>query len=292
MFFQQLINGITIGSTYALVSIGFTMVFGVLELTNFANGSLYMLGAYLSLMLYSATGMNAFLAFFISIILTGGVGYLLDRLALRRLRNKKAPKLTGLITTLGMSMIIDNTIMLAFGSETKPFPNHFDFGRIEIGSVVISWVQIIILATALTLMLILSFVVYKTKIGKAMRCTSQNAEAARLMGISVNRVIAFTFIISGVLACISGNLVGMYYQTVDITMGASIGMKTFASAILGGVGVLPGAMVGGLVADRGRGRDHRSQLYQLRLPRCHFVCRADPSASHQAQRTVWQQTDQ
>lgn len=97
------------------------------------------------------------------------------------------------------------------------------------------------------LMLILSFVVYKTKIGKAMRCTSQNAEAARLMGISVNRVIAFTFIISGVLACISGNLVGMYYQTVDITMGASIGMKTFASAILGGVGVLPGAMVGGLV---------------------------------------------
>lgn len=100
MFFQQLINGITIGSTYALVSIGFTMVFGVLELTNFANGSLYMLGAYLSLMLYSATGMNAFLAFFISIILTGGVGYLLDRLALRRLRNKKAPKLTGLITTL------------------------------------------------------------------------------------------------------------------------------------------------------------------------------------------------
>lgn len=148
---------------------------------------------------------------------------------------------------LGMSMIIDNTIMLAFGSETKPFPNHFDFGRIEIGSVVISWVQIIILATALTLMLILSFVVYKTKIGKAMRCTSQNAEAARLMGISVNRVIAFTFIISGVLACISGNLVGMYYQTVDITMGASIGMKTFASAILGGVGVLPGAMVGGLV---------------------------------------------
>lgn len=172
VFFQQLINGITIGSTYALVSIGFTMVFGVLELTNFANGSLYMLGAYLSLMLYSATGMNAFLAFFISIILTGGVGYLLDRLALRRLRNKKAPKLTGLITTLGMSMIIDNTIMLAFGSETKPFPNHFDFGRIEIGSVVISWVQIIILATALTLMLILSFVVYKTKIGKAMRCTS------------------------------------------------------------------------------------------------------------------------
>lgn len=247
MFLQQLINGITIGSTYALVAIGFTLVFGVLELTNFANGSLYMLGAYLSLVLYSSTKMNFFLAFFLSILLTGAVGYLLDRLALRRLRNKNAPKLTGLITTLGMSMIIDNGIMLAFGSETQAFPNQFDLGRIEIGGVVISWVQIIILVTATVLMAVLSLVVYKTKIGKAMRCTAQNTDAAKLMGINVNGVIAFTFIISGVLACISGNLVGTYYQTVDVTMGASVGMKTFASAILGGVGVLPGAMIGGLL---------------------------------------------
>ncbi len=247
MFLQQLINGITIGSVYALVSIGFTMVFGVLELTNFANGSLYMLGAYLSLMLYNATGVNFFLAFFVSILLTGGAGFLLDRLALRRLRRKNAPKLTALITTLGMSMIFDNFIMLVFGSETKSFPNQFNFGSFEIGGAVVSWVQIIILLTALILMLLLSFVVYKTKVGKAMLCTAQNAEAARLMGINVNSVIAFTFIISGVLACISGNLVGMYYQTVSVTMGATVGMKTFASAILGGVGVLPGAMVGGLL---------------------------------------------
>ena len=241
MFLQQLINGITIGSIYALVSIGFTMVFGVLELTNFANGSLYMLGAYLSLMLYTSTRMPFFLAFFLSILLTGAAGFLLDRIALRRLRNKKAPKLTALITTLGMSMIFDNFIMLVFGSETKSFPNQFNFGSFEVCGAVISWVQIIIL------MLMLSFVVYKTKIGKAMLCTAQNAEAARLMGINVNSIIAFTFIISGVLACISGNLVGMYYQTVSVTMGASVGMKTFASAILGGVGVLPGAMVGGLL---------------------------------------------
>lgn len=247
MFLQQLINGITIGSIYALVSIGFTMVFGVLELTNFANGSLYMLGAYLSLMLYTSTRMPFFLAFFLSILLTGAAGFLLDRIALRRLRNKKAPKLTALITTLGMSMIFDNFIMLVFGSETKSFPNQFNFGSFEVCGAVISWVQIIILITAIILMLMLSFVVYKTKIGKAMLCTAQNAEAARLMGINVNSVIAFTFIISGVLACISGNLVGMYYQTVSVTMGASVGMKTFASAILGGVGVLPGAMVGGLL---------------------------------------------
>lgn len=247
MFFQQLINGITIGSTYALVAIGFTMVFGVLELTNFANGSLYMLGAYLTLMIYSATKMNFFLAFFISIMLTGVAGYCLDRFGLRRLRQKNAPKLAGLITTLGMSIMLDNAIMLAFGSETKPFPNMFDFGKIEIGNVVISWVQVIILVTAVALMTILSLIVYKTKIGKAMRCTAQNVEAAKLMGININSVIAFTFIISGVLACISGNLVGMYYQTVDVSMGFSVGMKTFASAILGGVGVLPGAMVGGLL---------------------------------------------
>lgn len=290
VFFQQLINGITIGSTYALVSIGFTMVFGVLELTNFANGSLYMLGAYLSLMLYSATGMNAFLAFFISIILTGGVGYLLDRLALRRLRNKKAPKLTGLITTLGMSMIIDNTIMLAFGSETKPFPNHFDFGRIEIGSVVISWVQIIILATALTLMLILSFVVYKTKIGKAMRCTSQNAEAARLMGISVNPGHRFHLHHQrcpglhfrqpgGHVLSDRGYHHGRFHRYEDLCLGHP-GRRRRSARRHGG---------------RPGGRRHRDLfrgLYQLRLPRCHFVCRADPSASHQAQRTVWQQTDQ
>lgn len=247
MFLQQLINGITIGSIYALVSIGFTMVFGVLELTNFANGSLYMLGAYLSLMLYTSTRMPFFLAFFLSILLTGAAGFLLDRIALRRLRNKKAPKLTALITTLGMSMIFDNFIMLVFGSESKSFPNQFSFGSFEVCGAVISWVQIIILITAIILMLVFSFIVYKTKIGKAMLCTAQNAEAARLMGINVNSIIAFTFIISGVLACISGNLVGMYYQTVSVTMGASVGMKTFASAILGGVGVLPGAMVGGLL---------------------------------------------
>lgn len=247
MFLQQLINGITIGSVYALVSIGFTMVFGVLELTNFANGSLYMLGAYLSLMLYSSTGMNFFLAFFLSILLTGGAGFLLDRLALRRLRNKQAPKLTALITTLGMSMIIDNFIMLVFGSETKPFPNQFNFGSFEVAGAVVSWVQIIILGCAFVLMLLLSCLVYKTKMGKAMLATAQNSEAAKLMGINVNSVIAFTFVVSGVLACISGNLVGMYYQTVSVTMGASVGMKTFASAILGGVGVLPGAMIGGLL---------------------------------------------
>lgn len=247
MLLQQLINGLTIGSTYALVSIGFTMVFGVLELTNFANGSLYMLGAYFTLMLYHATNQHFFLAFFLSIVLTGVAGYCLDRFALLRLRRKNAPKLAGLITTLGMSMIFDNGIMLVFGSESKAFPNQFDFGRFYIGDTIVSWIQIIIMVIAFALMALLSVIVYKTKLGKAMRSTSQNVEAARLMGVDINHVIAFTFIVSGVLACISGTMVGMYYQTVDVNMGAMIGMKTFASAILGGVGILPGAVIGGLI---------------------------------------------
>lgn len=246
MFLQQLLNGITIGSTYALVAIGFTLVFGVLELTNFANGSLYMLGAYLSLVMYGITGHRFVLAFFLSIVLTAGVGYCLDRFGLRRLRQKNAPKLAGLITTLGMSTMIDNAIMIWFGSETKPFPVPFEFGKIEMGGAVISWLQILILSMSLLLMGALTLIVYKTKIGKAMRATAQNIEAAKLMGINIHGVISFTFIISGILASIAGTLVGMYYQSVDINMGTSIGMKIFASAILGGVGVLPGAMFGGL----------------------------------------------
>ena len=245
MFLQQLINGLTIGSTYALVAIGFSMVFGVIKLTNFANGSLYMLGAYLSLMLYLLTG-NFVVAFLLSLILTGTAGYCLERFALRYLRKKHAPNLSALITTLGMSMIMDNFVMLFFGSETKSFPNKLDLGRFYIGNAVVSWTQVIILAVAFILMTVLSLIVYKTKLGKAMLSTSQNMEAAKLMGVNINGVISFTFICSGVLACISGTMVGMYYQAIDSTMGAMIGMKIFASAILGGVGMLPGAVVGGL----------------------------------------------
>lgn len=245
MLLQQIVNGITIGSTYALVAIGFTMVFGVLELTNFASGSLYMLGAYLSLMLYLATG-NFWLSFGGSILLTGLAGFALERFALRRLRKQGAPKLSALITTLGMSMVMDNLIMICFGSESKSFPNKLDFGRFTVGGAVISYTQVIILTVACILMLILSVVVYKTKLGKAMRSTAQNMEAAKLMGINTNQIIAMTFVIAGILACISGTLVGMYYQTIDVTMGSMIGMKIFASAILGGVGVLPGAVIGGL----------------------------------------------
>ena len=246
MLLQQLINGLTIGSTYALVAIGFTMVFGVLEVANFSNGSLYMLGAYLSMIFLKVFHNDLLLAFTLSIILTGIVGYCVDRFALKSLRRKKAPHISALITTLGAAMIIDNLIMILFGTETKPFKNFLDFGSINIGNADLRWDQIIIMSSAFFLMGILWIVVYKTKLGTAMRSTAQNPEAAKLMGVNINTVTAFTWIVSGLLASISGTMVAMYYNSVDINMGAQNGIATFAAAVLGGVGDLPGAVVGGL----------------------------------------------
>lgn len=247
MFFQQLVNGITIGSTYALVAIGYSLVFGVLQLINFANGSLYMLGGYLTLIMYLTLHGNIGAALLISLAVTGCAGFLADFVGLRKLRADNAPRMAGLISTLGISTVIDNAIQIWFGTETKAFPNFLDFGKFTIGKTVISWTQIIILTVSLLLMIVFSLIVYKTKIGKSMRAVAQNVNAARLMGIDVKQVISATFIVSAILACISGSLVGAYYQTIDTMMGFSVGMKTFAAAVLGGVGSLPGAMLGGLI---------------------------------------------
>lgn len=247
MLFEQIINGLTIGSIYALVAIGYTMVFGVLELVNFANGSVYMLGGYIALMAYMALGQHFLVCFLLAIAGCGLVGYCLDAFGLRRLREKNAPKLTGLITTMGIGTVIDNVILLFFGSETKSYPNLIDFGTIKIGSATVSSNQLVILGVAVVLMVLLSLLTYCTRLGKAMRCTAQNLNAARLMGIDTKFIISLTFVISSVLAAVAGILVGMYYQTIDINSGFIMGTKTMASAVLGGVGILPGAMAGGLI---------------------------------------------
>lgn len=246
MFLQQLINGLTLGSTYALVAIGYSLIFSVLELINFANGAMYMLGGYVTLMVYLALKGHFLISFFISILVVGFVGFSIDRFSLQPLRKKKSPRMAALISTIGIGTIIENSIMLFFGSETKSFPNKFDFGKFEIGNAIVSWTQVIILITSIFLMVVVCLVVYKTKIGKAMRATAQNVDASRLMGIDVEKVISITFIISAFLATIAGTLVSMYYQNVDINMGFQVGMKTFAAAVLGGVGVLHGAMFGGI----------------------------------------------
>jgi branched-chain amino acid transport system permease protein len=247
MFLQQLISGITIGSTYALVAIGYSMVFGVMGLINFANGNIYMLGGFITLELYMAMRGHFVLAVILAIVLTGLLGYGIDCFGLKRLRNRKSPKMTGILFTLGISMVIEDSVRLFFSQETLPFPNMIDFGSFTIGSSTISWSQIIILGCAALVMILTSLLVYKTKLGRAMLAVSQNTEAAMLMGIDSDRVIAFTYAISAAIATISGVLVGMYYQTIDSTVGATVNMKALASSVLGGVGVLPGAMVGGII---------------------------------------------
>lgn len=247
MFLQQIVNGLTIGSVYALVAIGYSLVFGVLRLINFSNGSLYMLGAYIMLIMITTIHGNIVLSLFISLAFTGCAGFLVDFVGLRPLRVRNAPRMAGLISTLGIGTMIDNSIQIWVGTDTKAFPNFLNFGKFNVGQAVISKTQIIIFFTCIFLMGVLSLVVYKTKVGNSMRAVAQNAVCAKLMGVNVRLVISLTFVISAMLACVSGILVGSYYQNIDTLMGFSVGMKTFAAAVLGGVGSLPGAMIGSFI---------------------------------------------
>lgn len=247
MLLQQLINGLTIGSTYALVTIGFSLIFSVLKLMNFANGSVFVLGAYFTLGLWTWMGGNVWAALIGSIILTGIVGYSIDRFVLRTLRTKNAPGLAPMITTMGVSTVIENAILIWFGSESKAVTFAPNLGHIEVAGVRISGLQTMILVIAMVLMGIVSWVIYRTKTGKAMLAVSQNIQAAKLMGIDVNAVISATFFVAAVLSSISGTVVGTYYRSIEVSMSSAWGNKVFAAAILGGVGNIPGAILGGLL---------------------------------------------
>lgn len=248
MFLQQLINGLTIGTTYALVAVGFSMVYGVLELVNFANGAFYLLGVYILLTFYSFMSQNFFLALLMGVICTGILGALMDRLILKRVRVRTGGSgVSSLIATLGVGTFIINLIIVIYGSETKLFPKVFDFGKIYIGSAIVMWNQIIIAVLSIIIMVVLSLVVYKTKLGSAMRAISQDSSAAKLMGIPVDRVIMITFFIGTMCAAIAGSMVATYYGAIDTTMYLAVNLKTFTSAVLGGIGSIPGAMVGGII---------------------------------------------
>ncbi len=252
MLLQQLINGLTIGSTYALVTIGFNMVYGVLALTNFAHSSFYMLGAYITVfsmtwLLGRVTPLGFFIGLAISIVLTALLGALMDKVALEPIRKRNGAPITALLTTVGVQTMINDSILLIFGTESKPFPDVFQLGKIYIGNAVIQNFQIVIFVVAVLLMLGLSYLVYRTRIGNAMRAISQNATAAKLMGINVNSVITITFFIGTAVAAISGAMMGTYYQKIDTLMGAAVGLKSISAAVLGGMGSLPGAMLGGFI---------------------------------------------
>lgn len=250
MFLQQLINGLTIGSIYALVTIGFSMVWSILQLANFAHGSFYMLGPYLAMtaVLLSGNHPLGFLAVVAVISLfTACLGAGMERVFLRPIRAKKVSNVSIILCTIGVQTVINNGIIAIYGSQSRPFPSPFDVKAINIGDAVVSWMQIAIFILAVILMIILSYIVYGTKLGTAMRSVSQNGRAASLMGINVNQVVMITFFLGTFVAAVAGCMVGLYYQVIDTTMATITGSKSMAAAILGGIGVLPGAVIGGLI---------------------------------------------
>lgn len=233
---------------YALVAVGYSLVFGILRLVNFAHGSIYAFGAYMAFFFYTK-GIPLVLAVILAIILAGILAFAMDKITLSPLRKKNSDSITFLITTVGVSFIIQNvlSVQYVFGSERQVFPSLNIFSALQIGTLTVQSSQIIMFVIALILMVLLTFVVNKTKMGLSMRATEQNAKAAKLMGINVNRVIAFTFFMGGASAAIAGALISGYYQVVYPTMGYMIGLKAFAAAVVGGIGILHGSVVGGLV---------------------------------------------
>lgn len=245
-FLAYTVNGLVLGSTYALTAIGYSMVYGILELVNFTHSTIYMVGAYLFYILATRLGVPMYLAFPIAVLLTGLVGIVYERLTLRPLRIRKQPKFAMLICTIGTSIVLQNIFFLTMGSETKQYPTLFEGQYIEILGFNVTVVQIVIILTTAVLLVAFLLFINKTKIGMAMRSCSQDMQAAELMGISVDKIVSLTFCIGSMLAAVAGIMGCMSYRSVDISVGAAIGTKTFAATVLGGIGVLYGGVVGGL----------------------------------------------
>jgi len=246
-FLQQLINGITLGSIYALIALGYTMVYGIVKLINFAHGDVLMVGAYVAFFSVTVFKMNVYLALILAMIICAILGVVIERLAYRPLRN--ATRIAALITAIGVSLFLEYGGKWAVGPQNRSFPMDVMTEKSYHlwGAVTITYKEILILAITVLLMAILQFIVHRTKTGKAMRAVSFDYEAALLMGIDVNRTISATFAIGSALAAAAGVLVGVYYNSINPLMGIIPGLKAFVAAVLGGIGVIPGAMVGGFL---------------------------------------------
>jgi len=255
MFTQQLVNGIVVGSVYALIALGYTLVYGILKLINFAHGEIYMIGAYVGIATLGVLGtmgitqtsivLTIVLVFLIPIIYCAAYGITLERIAYRPLRG--APRLSPLISAIGMSIFLQNYVQVGQGARDKAFPNLLDLGGFDFMGAYISGIQIFILATAVGVMAALQLFIKKTRMGKAMRATAQDRTMASLVGVDVNRVIAATFAIGSALAAIAGVMVGMYYGLVNHYIGFLAGIKAFTAAVLGGIGNVAGALLGGFL---------------------------------------------
>ena len=256
---QQLVNGLSLGSIFALIALGYTMVYGILQLINFAHGDIYMVGAFVGYFSMSFFGLGFFESLIIAMVACALLGVVIERVAYRPLRGSS--RITLLITAIGVSLILEYVMMYFVGAGVRAYPPlpAFLAGSFNLGGAVIKNMQLLIIGVSVLLMVLLQFIVKRTKIGKAMRAVSQDMEAAQLMGISVDNTISFTFALGSALAGAAGVLVGAYYNSINPLMGLMPGLKSFVAAVFGGIGIIPGAMIGayliGLietaVADRG-----------------------------------------
>jgi branched-chain amino acid transport system permease protein len=256
-FIQQLINGITLGSIYGLIAIGYTMVYGIIGMINFAHGDIFMVGAFIALIAFLslvAIGLTAipialFLVLLLAMGLTALYGWTVERLAYRPLRHSF--RLAPLISAIGMSIILQNYVQVAQGARVKPLPPLIEGGitliESEDFSVQLSNIQIIVVVTTLVLMLAFSWLVAKTRLGRDMRACEQDLKMASLLGVNIDRTISLTFVFGAALASVAGIMYLLYYGVIDFTIGFLAGVKAFTAAVLGGIGSLPGAMIGGLL---------------------------------------------
>ncbi len=243
-FLQQIINGLALGSVYALLALGYTMVYGIIQLINFAHGEIYMIGAFSGFYCASTLKLPLIPTLLVAMAVSALSGVIIEKIAYKPLRN--SPRIALLITAIGVSLFLQNAMRLLVGSNPKPFPDLINAGSINIGTIQIDMKTILMFAVSAFLVVLLQFIVYKTKVGKAMRASSQDMEAASLMGINVNNTISLTFAIGSALAGIAGVLVAISYPSITPYMGAMPGLKAFVAAVLGGIGSIPGALVGGI----------------------------------------------
>ncbi|WP_069997229.1 branched-chain amino acid ABC transporter permease [Cellulosilyticum sp. I15G10I2] len=246
VFIQQVINGIHVGSIYALIALGYTMVYGIVRLINFAHGDILMMGAYFGLFSITIFRLPFGLAIITAMVICAVLGMLIDVIAYKPLRN--APRISALITALGVSLFLENLFRVIFGAEPKKMPDISSLqGMRTFGGIQISDVTLLTVVLSVVFMVGLQFVVKKTKVGKAMRAVSEDKEAARLMGVNVNKTISLTFALGSALGALGGVLYSVAYYQVEPYMGIMPGLKAFVAAVLGGIGIIPGAMLGGFV---------------------------------------------
>jgi len=252
IFIQQLINGLTLGAVYAVVALGYTMVYGIIQLINFAHGEVVMVGAMVAYSVIGALAGTGMPPIAIVLIATGCaipvcmlLGYAMERAAYRPLRG--APRLAPLITAIGISIILQHVAMMVWSRNPLAFPQIIKVESYHIGGATITSVQIAIIAISILMMAGLAALVYRTKLGTAMRATAQNPQVAALMGIDANRIVSLTFVVGAALAAVAGVMVASYYGIAHYTMGSQLGLKAFCAAVLGGIGNVPGAMLGGVL---------------------------------------------